>query len=180
MAILSHEDFTAVRHSTTWVEERLDLTTLAPLGSPVVDATDLPQPTRVLREVDAEVDGRRYRVKLWLDPGDPAGSGRASPATGTAARRDRAALPEAGGSRAGEGAPRLGTGSGTVTVPMQGTIVSVAVAVGDQVEVGQTVCVLEAMKMENNITAERSGRVTEVRVSPGAGVGPGDVVARIE
>jgi acetyl-CoA/propionyl-CoA carboxylase biotin carboxyl carrier protein len=63
---------------------------------------------------------------------------------------------------------------------MQGTIVSVAVAVGDQVEVGQTVCVLEAMKMENNITAERSGRVTEVRVTPGTAVGPGDVVARIE
>jgi acetyl-CoA/propionyl-CoA carboxylase biotin carboxyl carrier protein len=180
MAILSHEDFTAVRHSTTWVEERLDLTTLAPVGSPVPDARNRPQPTPVLREVDAEVDGRRYRVKLWLDPGDPVGSGRAGPATGTAPRRSRGASPEDSGSRAGEGAPRLGTGSGTVTVPMQGTIVSVAVTVGDQVEVGQTVCVLEAMKMENNITAERSGTVSEVRVSPGTAVGPGDVVARIE
>ena len=180
VAILSHDDFTAVRHSTTWVEDRLDLTTPAPAGSPVLDAGGRAQQARVLREVDAEVDGRRYRVKLWLDPDDPAGSGRAGPATGTAPRRRRVASPEDSGSRAGEGAHRLGTGSGTVTVPMQGTIVSVAVAVGDQVEVGQTVCVLEAMKMENNITAERSGRVAEVRVSPGMGVGPGDVVARIE
>jgi acetyl-CoA/propionyl-CoA carboxylase biotin carboxyl carrier protein len=181
MAILSHEDFTSVRHSTTWVEERLDLTALAPVGSPVVDDRGGPQPARVLHEVDAEVDGRRYRVKLWLDPGDPVGPGRAGPPTSIAPRRTRGDSPEgSSGSRAGDGAPRLGTGSGTVTVPMQGTIVSVAVAVGDQVEVGQTVCVLEAMKMENNITAERSGRVTEVRVTPGTAVGPGDVVARIE
>ncbi|MBO0893548.1 MAG: carbamoyl phosphate synthase, partial [Acidimicrobiales bacterium] len=88
--------------------------------------------------------------------------------------------PRPGGASRGAGGARLGTGSGTVTVPMQGTIVSVAVAAGDQVEVGQTVCILEAMKMENAITAERSGRVTEVRVSPGMAVGPGDVVARIE
>jgi acetyl-CoA/propionyl-CoA carboxylase biotin carboxyl carrier protein len=179
MAILSHQDFAAVHHSTTWVEERLDLTTLAP-ASPVAGDRARLEPARVLREVDAEVDGRRYRVKLWLDPGDPVGSGRSSTATGTAPRRTRGASPKDTGSRAGEGAPRLGTGSGTVTVPMQGTIVSVAVAVGNQVEVGQTVCVLEAMKMENNITAERSGRVTEVRMSPGMAVGPGDVVARID
>ncbi len=48
---------------------------------------------------------------------------------------------------------------------MQGTIVKVLVAVGDAVEAGDTVCVLEAMKMENNITAERSGTVTDVKVA---------------
>jgi acetyl-CoA/propionyl-CoA carboxylase biotin carboxyl carrier protein len=63
---------------------------------------------------------------------------------------------------------------------MQGTIVKVLVAVGDTVEAGDTVCVLEAMKMENNITAEASGTVVEVRVEPGDSVGSGDIVAVIE
>jgi acetyl-CoA/propionyl-CoA carboxylase biotin carboxyl carrier protein len=62
---------------------------------------------------------------------------------------------------------------------MQGTIVKVLVAVGDTVEAGDTVCVLEAMKMENNITAETAGTVTEVRVEPGDSVGSGDIVAVI-
>jgi len=63
---------------------------------------------------------------------------------------------------------------------MQGTIVKVLVAAGDEVEVGQTVCVLEAMKMENAVSAEKAGTVQEVRVSAGDSVGPGDVVAVIE
>jgi acetyl-CoA/propionyl-CoA/long-chain acyl-CoA carboxylase, biotin carboxylase, biotin carboxyl carrier protein len=67
-----------------------------------------------------------------------------------------------------------------VTVPMQGTIVKVLVEVGDQVEAGDTVCVLEAMKMENNIAAEKTGTVQEVRVVPGDSVGSGDVVVVID
>jgi len=59
---------------------------------------------------------------------------------------------------------------------MQGTVVKVLVAVGDEVEVGQAVCVLEAMKMENNLAAEKAGTVTEVLVEAGQGVGAGDVV----
>jgi acetyl-CoA/propionyl-CoA carboxylase biotin carboxyl carrier protein len=63
---------------------------------------------------------------------------------------------------------------------MQGTIVKVLVAVGDTVEVGQAVCVLEAMKMENQINAEKEGTVAEIRVKAGDTVGAGDVVAVIE
>ncbi|HMC53085.1 MAG TPA: biotin/lipoyl-containing protein, partial [Acidimicrobiales bacterium] len=70
-------------------------------------------------------------------------------------------------------------GSGQVTVPMQGTIVKVLVEVGDVVDVGQTICVLEAMKMENNINAEAAGTIGEVRVNPGDTVSSGDVVAVI-
>jgi len=73
-----------------------------------------------------------------------------------------------------------GTGSGSVTVPMQGTIVKVLVAVGDVVEVGQAVCLLEAMKMENAVAAEKDGVIKEVRVNAGDSVGAGDVVAVIE
>ena len=63
---------------------------------------------------------------------------------------------------------------------MQGTIVKVLVGVGDAVEVGQAVVVLEAMKMENHINAEKAGTIAEIRVKPGDGVGTGDVLAVIE
>ena len=63
---------------------------------------------------------------------------------------------------------------------MQGTIVKVLVKEGDEVDVGQAVCVLEAMKMENNVNADRAGTVTEIRVAAGDAVGPGDVIAVID
>ena len=63
---------------------------------------------------------------------------------------------------------------------MQGTIVKVNVSAGDTVEVGDAIVVLEAMKMENNVTAEKAGTVTEIRVTEGDSVGGGDVVAVIE
>ena len=63
---------------------------------------------------------------------------------------------------------------------MQGTIVKVLVEVGASVETGQAILVLEAMKMENNINADKSGTVKELKVSPGDAVGTGDVLAVIE
>ena len=63
---------------------------------------------------------------------------------------------------------------------MQGTIIKVLVAEGDLVDVGQTLCVLEAMKMENQISSDRAGKVKELHVSVGDSVGAGDVVAVIE
>jgi acetyl-CoA/propionyl-CoA/long-chain acyl-CoA carboxylase, biotin carboxylase, biotin carboxyl carrier protein len=117
----------------------------------------------VLREVTAEVEGRRYQVRLWVP--DVAAGPRTAAAKAPAKRRT------ATGSTAG---------TGTVTVPMQGTIVKVLVAAGDAVEVGQTICVLEAMKMENAINAEKAGTVKEIRVAAGDSVGSGDVVAVIE
>ncbi|MFM8862825.1 MAG: biotin/lipoyl-containing protein, partial [Acidimicrobiia bacterium] len=95
----------------------------------------------------------------------------------------------AGGSAGGGARPRrssggagggAGGGSGAVTVPMQGTIVKVLVEVGQEVEVGSTVCVLEAMKMENNIAADKAGTIKEIKVAPGDSVGSGDVVVVIE
>ncbi len=162
--ILEHPDFVAARHSTRWVEDVVDLsslTTTAAFSAPSPEGDDV---ARVLREVTAEVDGRRYTVKLWV-PEVPSGA--------------------ANGGRKGTRPPRprvtdAGTGSGTVTVPMQGTVVKVLVAAGDAVEVGQTICVLEAMKMENAIVAEKAGTVTDVKVAAGDSVGAGDVVAVIE
>ena len=162
--------FANATHSTNWVEQSLDLsgvTAEAPV--PVVEpAAEGDEPVaKVLREVTAEVDGRRYQVKLWV------------PDLGTA-------VVASGGATRGHAGPRrpkaasAGSGSGTVAVPMQGTIVKVLVEVGDAVEVGQTICVLEAMKMENNVNAEKGGTVKEVKVAAGQSVGPGDIVAIIE
>ena len=63
---------------------------------------------------------------------------------------------------------------------MQGTIVKVMVEVGQEVTSGQSVCVLEAMKMENNISAGADGTVTAVNVAVGDGVSTGDVLITIE
>ncbi|HET6792950.1 MAG TPA: acetyl-CoA carboxylase biotin carboxylase subunit [Acidimicrobiales bacterium] len=179
-AILSHPDFIEGKHSTRWVEERLDLSEVDS-GPSTTDDTGAEQPEgepRVLREVDAEVDGRRYKVRLWVPDVAPAVVAGVAGAGGTAGAGRGAQAParraRAGGSGGGAAA------SGEVTVPMQGTIVKILVAVGDEVEVGQPVCVLEAMKMENNINAEKAGRVSDIRVGPGDTVGAGDVVAVIE
>lgn len=170
VAILSHPDFVAGEHSTNWVEQTLDLSgitadTAPPAPEPAEGEESLP---RVLRDVTAEVDGRRYQVKLWVpDLGDAVTVSSAG-AVGRGAGPKRPKAAAAGG------------GSGTVSVPMQGTIVKVLVAAGDEVEVGQTICVLEAMKMENNVNAEKAGTVKEVRVAPGESVAHGDVIAVIE
>lgn len=66
-----------------------------------------------------------------------------------------------------------------MTVPMQGTIVKILVEVGQEVAAGEGVVVLEAMKMENSINADRAGTVAEIKVEPGDTVGAGDVVVVI-
>jgi acetyl-CoA/propionyl-CoA carboxylase biotin carboxyl carrier protein len=166
VAILSHPDFIAAQHSTRWVEERLDLSGIGGASAPAPRSSDPADPL-VLREVTAEVDGRRYQVKLWVPDSGPA-------------------VAAAGGAKAAVHKPRSSgavaapAGSGSVTVPMQGTIVKFEVAVGDAVEVGQTICILEAMKMENAVNTEKAGTVKEIKVAPGDSVGNGDVVALIE
>ncbi len=164
VAILSHPDFAAATHSTRWVEDTLDLSGLVAevAGAPAPSVAEDEVPT-VQRDVTAEVDGRRFSVRLWV------------PDLGTTAAPGRAGRPK----RAAASAV-AGSGSGQVTVPMQGTIVKVLVAEGDVVEVGQSICLLEAMKMENAVAAEKEGVIKEIRVSAGDSVGAGDVVAVIE
>jgi acetyl-CoA/propionyl-CoA carboxylase, biotin carboxylase, biotin carboxyl carrier protein len=174
VAILSHPDFAAAEHSTKWVEDRLDLSaTASPAASPAAggdDGSGAPEP-KVRRDVDVEVNGKRFSVALWVPESAMASTGGGGGGAAGAPRPRR--------SRAGA-ASSTALGAGSVTVPMQGTIVKLMVAPGDVVEAGQTICVLEAMKMENNITAETAGTVSEVRVAPGDSVGAGDVIAVIE
>ncbi len=161
ITILEHPDFAAVTHSTKWLEETVDLSTISVASVAEVEDSDEP---KIKRDVDVEVNGKRFSVSMWV----PESAGTPSGATAPRARRS------------GRGASSGGSGSGDVTVPMQGTIVRVLVAVGDTVDVGDTIVVLEAMKMENNVAAEKAGTIKEIRVAEGDSVGGGDIVAVIE
>jgi acetyl-CoA/propionyl-CoA/long-chain acyl-CoA carboxylase, biotin carboxylase, biotin carboxyl carrier protein len=107
----------------------------------------------------AEVDGRRVEVKVHVPEPGYRELGRR--------RRERAAR--------GSGA-----GAGAVVSPMQGTVLDVKVALGDTVEAGQVLCVIEAMKMENEVTAVVGGKVAELAVAPLQPVSVGDPIATIE
>jgi acetyl-CoA/propionyl-CoA carboxylase biotin carboxyl carrier protein len=108
----------------------------------------------------AEVDGRRVRVKVLVP----------EPPYRDLARRRRKRAAGAGN----------GEGSNTVVSPMQGTVLSVKVAEGDVVEAGQVLCIVEAMKMENEVTAHRAGTVTELAVAAGQPVTTGQAICVIE
>lgn len=86
------------------------------------------------------------------------------------------AAPAVGGAIQKSNAPVAGT---KVTTPLPGTILDVYVNVGDQVKAGQTVVLLEAMKMENNIEADAAGTVKEVKVRKGDSVLEGDILVVI-
>ena len=160
--VLEHPDFASNTHSTRWLETQVDLSGITSTAgdTAVADGDDL-----VAREVPVEVDGRRFGVKVWL-PDAPA-------AAAPSARKSSKPKP-AGGSTGGSG------GDGTITAPMQGTIVKVLVEAGQSVAEGDALLVLEAMKMENSINAERAGTVKEIKVEPGQTVSAGDTLLTIE
>ena len=163
LAILRHPDFAAVEHSTKWVEQKLDLSGVSATPTAAPAADDDAEPL-VERKTTVEVNGKRFDVKMWV----PETSGvAAAPAK---AKKQRAQSSGGGG----------GAGSGQVAVPMQGTIVKILVEVGQEVTAGQGVVVLEAMKMENQINADKDGVVKEIKVAPGDTVGGGDIVAIID
>ena len=78
-----------------------------------------------------------------------------------------------------EASGRGGAGSDSVVSPMQGTVLKVDVAAGDEIEAGTVVCVVEAMKMENEIAAHRAGTVAGITVAQGDAVASGQVICRV-
>jgi acetyl-CoA/propionyl-CoA carboxylase, biotin carboxylase, biotin carboxyl carrier protein len=162
-AILSHPDFIETKHSTVWAERNLDLSGITTYVSPEAQE----QIGKVARDVEAEIDGRRYEVRLWVPEG-PSIAARAEALFKKAQRKP------------GTSGGAVAATTGAVTVPMQGTVLRLNVAEGDKVEIGQTICVLEAMKMENNVNAETAGVIKNLKVEQGSTVGPGDVICVIE
>jgi acetyl-CoA/propionyl-CoA carboxylase biotin carboxyl carrier protein len=169
LAILKHPDFAAVTHSTKWVEEVLDLTGVGGKSeSSAPGSDDVDAEPKVKRSTTVEVNGKRFDVNMWV-PETPA----VAVAAGAAPKKTKR-----GGSGGGGGGSAIASGS--VEAPMQGTIVKVLVEVGQTVEVGAGIVVLEAMKMENQINAEKAGTVKEIKVATGDTVGGGDILAVIE
>jgi acetyl-CoA/propionyl-CoA carboxylase biotin carboxyl carrier protein len=126
-------------------------------------APALPEDTELQeRSLTVEVGGQRYDVRYWSEVIAPTTSGqRAAPRRRAPKLSDRAAS---------------GDAEGIVTAPMQGTIVKVYHDAGDAVVAGDPVCVLEAMKMENEIKAPSDGEIVDLRVQPGDTVTAGAVL----
>jgi acetyl-CoA/propionyl-CoA carboxylase biotin carboxyl carrier protein len=140
---------------TRWIE-----TEFAAVLSPAGPAAEVPvSPPR--QTVVVEVGGRRLEVSL---PGDLVLSG-----GGTVRARPR---------KRGSGRAAAASGD-AVLAPMQGTVVRVAVSNGDVVNVGDLIVVIEAMKMENPVTAHQAGTVTAVAVQPGTPVTSGTLLCAI-
>lgn len=116
-------------------------------------------------EYRVEVDGESFNVKVF-------GGGMVSAAAAPA-------VPAADAPSAAAQAPGSAS-DGALTAPMQGLILKVMVAAGDSVKLGQAVAVLEAMKMQNDVTSTKSGTVKEVYVAEGSVVTPGQVLMVIE
>jgi acetyl-CoA/propionyl-CoA carboxylase biotin carboxyl carrier protein len=124
-------------------------------GRPQVGSDPARGLTPAVRAV--EVNGKRFEVRL-LKP---------EPPYAELARRRRERTSAAGAGGAGKDA---------IVSPMRGTVLAVEVAEGDEVQAGQVVCIVEAMKMENEVHAHRAGRVTELSVAPGQPVKTGQVI----
>ena len=152
--VLADHRFVTGEYHTGTVEKEMDLSVLKE------DAPVRPRPGQhlvALRSASVEVDGKRFEVKVRE----------------RLEGRVRAAKPPppAAGGHVG------GAGSEIVAAPMQGTIVKVLVAQGQTVKAGDTICVLEAMKMENSILAHHDGTVEELKVEAGQSVETGAPLA---
>jgi acetyl-CoA/propionyl-CoA carboxylase biotin carboxyl carrier protein len=159
-ALLSHPAFAAAETCRELVESQ-ELVEAAEAFAPAHGPTNVPATADEMLSVQtamAEVDGRRIEVKVL----------RAEPAYRTLARRRKErASTSAGGAQ------------DQVVSPMQGTVLEVRVDDGDGVEAGAVICVVEAMKMENEVTAHRAGVVSALSVVPGGTVASGQVVCVI-
>lgn len=139
---------------TKWIEQEWMETN--PI-EPYAGDTDADEDTTPSQKVVVEIDGRRVEVAL---PGDLALGG------GNGGTKKKKSKKRRGGGKAVSG--------DAVVAPMQGTIIKVNVEEGQEVQEGETVVVLEAMKMENPVKATKSGTVTGLDVEEGKGVSKGD------
>ncbi|MFL5834611.1 MAG: biotin/lipoyl-containing protein, partial [Solirubrobacterales bacterium] len=166
-AILATEQWARGETCRDLMEDKEWLKTTAP-----ADAAP-PQPGEdggemLTRDYKVEVGGKLFDVKVIGEA--PAGGVAASAAAGGKKPPKR--------ERKGGGGPSAS--SDALPSPLQGTILKVAVEQGAEVSEGDLICVIEAMKMENEITAHRSGKVEELPISEGAAVGSGDTLVVIK
>jgi acetyl-CoA/propionyl-CoA carboxylase biotin carboxyl carrier protein len=169
-ALLATEQWARGETCRDLVEDRGWLKQLAEPKPEALAADEPEEPPRIEQDYTVEVSGRRFEVKVIGPPGGAAVNGAAPP--GAAAR------PKPKRREGAAGAAR-GGGGDALTSPIQGTVLKVAVEPGAKVEAGTLVCVIEAMKMENEITAHKDGKVAELPIAVGASVASGDTLAII-
>jgi acetyl-CoA/propionyl-CoA carboxylase biotin carboxyl carrier protein len=164
-ALLQHACFVACETCHGVVESEELAARAAELGEEAAAAAPsdgLPRSVRTTERVrTVEVDGRRFEVRF----SEPEPEWRAL----ALRRRERVRQGSAGAA-----------GRDAVVSPMQGTVLAVPVADGDKVEAGQVICVVEAMKMENEVHAHRAGTVRNLSLEPGRPVTTGQVICTLE
>jgi acetyl-CoA/propionyl-CoA carboxylase biotin carboxyl carrier protein len=153
------------------IEDRAWLKELAfpPATTAPDEAEDEGEP--VQQTYTVEVSGKRFDVKVIGPPFAGAVNGSAPAGAAPAGPRRPARRAGSGGGSGG--------GGDTLASPIQGTVLKVAVEAGAEVEEGALVAVIEAMKMENEITAHKAGKVSELPISVGGSVATGDTLAVI-
>ena len=173
--MLDDEAFVAGTHTTKYLDEQLETERIEAAQDrwgtgDVGDAGD--DEEVVEREFTVEVNGKRFQVNLE-ERADLAAA-RPAPGAGGAGSAPTGGSGGGGGGSGGGSAPAVSAEGEVVDAEMQGTILEVDVAEGDDVEAGDVICVLEAMKMENDVVAEVGGTVAEVAVEEGQSVDQGD------
>jgi acetyl-CoA/propionyl-CoA carboxylase biotin carboxyl carrier protein len=175
-AILATEQWANAETCRDLIEDRKWLKTLgaesAEAPAPAAaDAEGEGEP--VQQSYTVEVSGKRFEVKVIGPPlaatAAPAASNGAGPAAGARKPPRRAERSGGGG----------GGGVDTLISPIQGTVLKVAVQNGAEIQEGDLVAVVEAMKMENEITAHKTGKLTELPIAVGSSVATGDTIAVI-
>jgi acetyl-CoA/propionyl-CoA/long-chain acyl-CoA carboxylase, biotin carboxylase, biotin carboxyl carrier protein len=165
-ALLATEQWGNAETCRDLVEDRKWLRRLA--FEPVAPKDTDDEEPKVEQTYTVEVSGRRFDVRVIGAPF--AGGGAAGAALNGSAPAKRTRRERKGGS---------GGGADTLPSPMQGNMWRVKVRRGDAVEEGQLLCIIEAMKMENEITAHKAGTIAEIPITEGAAIAAGDTIAVI-
>jgi acetyl-CoA/propionyl-CoA carboxylase, biotin carboxylase, biotin carboxyl carrier protein len=171
-ALLATEQWAKGETCKDLLEDKQWLKTLA-FPAPAPPASDGEEPEKVEQTYAVEVSGRRFDVRVV---GPPFAGGGAGP-SGAAALNGGGAGRKA--PKRGERKASSGGGPDTLPSPLQGNMWKVLVKQGDEVQEGQLLCIIEAMKMENEITAHKSGTIVELPIEEGAPIQAGAPIATI-
>ena len=170
-ALLATEQWARGETCRDLLEDRKWLKTLA--FEPAQGAADAPaeDEERVEQSYTVEVSGRRFDVKVAGPPFAGAATAGTNGAAGSGARK---------APRRGERKATAGGGPDTLSSPLQGNMWKVLVKQGDTVAEGQLLCIIEAMKMENEITAHKAGVIAELPITEGTPIAAGAPIATIK